>query len=95
MAGARLTGELRGHEIRATFGAPRLAKTPGLVDGRHTGSSPALLSKPELNKIVQTLSTLLGNALLSSIDAMHVDAPVPHGHHRPGRTTPPALAAFA
>ena len=57
-----------GEKLRAL----RLRKKIGLVDlGRHTGLSPALLSKIENGKLFPTLPTLLRIALVYSVGLEH------------------------
>lgn len=64
-----LTDELRRYEIGGKLRALRLKKKLGLVDlGRHTGLSPALLSKLERGKMFPTLQTLLRIATVFSVD---------------------------
>jgi transcriptional regulator with XRE-family HTH domain len=60
-----LTSYAIGEKVRAL----RLKKKMGLVElGRHTGLSPALLSKVERGRIFPTLPTLLRIALVFSVD---------------------------
>ena len=55
MAQTTLADELRRYEIGGKLRALRLKKKLGLVDlGRHTGLSPALLSKLERGKMFPT-----------------------------------------
>ena len=69
MAQPPLTDELRRYEIGDKLRALRLKKKLGLVElGRHTGLSPALLSKLERGKMFPTLPTLLRIALVFSVD---------------------------
>ena len=59
---------LRRYSIGEKLRALRLRKKVGLVDlGRHTGLSPALLSKIERGKLFPTLPTLLRIALVFSV----------------------------
>lgn len=59
---------LREYEIGEKIRALRLKKKMGLVElGRHTGLSPALLSKIERGKLFPTLPTLLRVALVFSV----------------------------
>jgi transcriptional regulator with XRE-family HTH domain len=59
---------LRRYSIGEKLRALRLKKKVGLVDlGRHTGLSPALLSKIERGKLFPTLPTLLRIALVFSV----------------------------
>ena len=58
--------------IGAKLRALRLKKKMGLVElGRHSGLSPALLSKIERGKLVPTLPTLLRIALVFSVGLEH------------------------
>lgn len=60
---------LKSYAIGAKIRALRLKKQIGLVEfGRHTGLSPALLSKIERERIFPTLPTLLRIALVFSVD---------------------------
>jgi transcriptional regulator with XRE-family HTH domain len=60
------------YAIGAKMRALRLRKKMGLVElGRHTGLSPALLSKLERGKMFPTLPTLLRFALVFSVDLDH------------------------
>ena len=64
-----LTDELHRYEVGAKLRALRLKKKLGLVElGRHTGLSPALLSKLERGKMFPTLPTLLRIAMVFSVD---------------------------
>jgi transcriptional regulator with XRE-family HTH domain len=64
-----LTDELHRYEIGAKLRSLRLKKKLGLVElGRHTGLSPALLSKLERGKMFPTLGTLLRIAMVFSVD---------------------------
>jgi transcriptional regulator with XRE-family HTH domain len=59
---------LGAYQIGATIRALRLKKKMGLVElGKHTGLSPALLSKIERSKLFPTLPTLLRIALVFSV----------------------------
>jgi len=59
---------LSGYEIGRKIRALRLKKKMGLVElGRHTGLSPALLSKIERGRLFPTLPTLLRIALVFSV----------------------------
>ena len=59
---------LKGYEIGPKIRAVRLKKKMGLVElGRHTGLSPALLSKIERGQLFPTLPTLLRIALVFSV----------------------------
>lgn len=76
-----LTDELRRYEIGGKLRALRLKKKLGLVDlGRHTGLSPALLSKLERGKMFPTLATLLRIAMVFSVDLDYFF--VDHRKHR-------------
>jgi len=56
-----------------------LRKKMGLVDlGRHTGLSPALLSKVERGKLFPTLPTLLRIAMVFNVELQHFFT---HGRH--------------
>ena len=69
MAKTTMTDELHRYEIGRKLRALRLKKKLRLVDlGRHTGLSPALLSKLERGKMFPTLQTLLRIALVFSVD---------------------------
>jgi quercetin dioxygenase-like cupin family protein/DNA-binding XRE family transcriptional regulator len=60
------------YAIGAKLRAMRLKKKMGLVElGRHTGLSPALLSKIERGRMVPTLPTLLRIALVFSVGLEH------------------------
>lgn len=66
---ATLKEELKGYGIGAKLRALRLRKKLGLVElGRHTGLSPALLSKLERDKMIPTLPTLLRIAMVFNVD---------------------------
>jgi transcriptional regulator with XRE-family HTH domain len=59
---------LRPYQIGPKLRALRLKKSLGLVElGKHTGLSPALLSKLERDKLYPTLPTLLRIALVFSV----------------------------
>jgi transcriptional regulator with XRE-family HTH domain len=59
---------LQPYQIGPKLRALRLKKSMGLVDlGKHTGLSPALLSKLERDKLYPTLPTLLRIALVFSV----------------------------
>jgi transcriptional regulator with XRE-family HTH domain len=65
---ATLTEGLARYEIGPKLRALRLKKKMGLVElGRHTGLSPALLSKIERDRLFPTLPTLLRIALVFSV----------------------------
>ena len=81
MAKPTLTDELHRYEIGAKLRALRLKKKLGLVElGRHTGLSPALLSKLERGKMFPTLPTLLRIAMVFSVDLDYFF--VDHRKHR-------------
>jgi transcriptional regulator with XRE-family HTH domain len=64
-----------GEKVRAL----RLRRKLGLVElGRHTGLSPALLSKIERGRMYPTLPTLLRIALVFSVGLEHFFAASPH-----------------
>src|SRR5205085_10291073 len=68
MLTATLKTGLSGYEIGRKIHALRLKKKMGLVElGRHTGLSPALLSKIERGRLFPTLPTLLRIALVFSV----------------------------
>ncbi len=68
MAQLTLTDELQRYEIAGKLRSLRLKKKLGLVElGRHTGLSPALLSKLERGKMFPTLPTLLRIAMVFSV----------------------------
>jgi transcriptional regulator with XRE-family HTH domain len=69
MLSATLEKGLGEYAIGATIRSLRLKKKMGLVElGKHTGLSPALLSKIERNRLFPTLPTLLRIALVFSVD---------------------------
>lgn len=81
MAQPILIDELRRYEIGEKLRALRLKKKLGLVElGKHTGLSPALLSKLERNKMCPTLPTLLRIAMVFSVDLDYFFAD--HRKHR-------------
>jgi transcriptional regulator with XRE-family HTH domain len=68
MLSPTLRDGLAAYEIGDKLRALRLKKKLGLVElGRHTGLSPALLSKIERGKLFPTLPTLLRIALVFSV----------------------------
>ena len=68
MLSATLSTGLQGYGIGAKIRALRLKKKMGLVElGRHTGLSPAMLSKIERGRLYPTLPTLLRIALVFSV----------------------------
>ena len=76
-----LADELQRYDIGVKLRALRLKKKLGLVElGRHTGLSPALLSKLERGKMFPTLPTLLRIALVFSVDLDYFFAD--HRKHR-------------
>jgi len=76
-----LTDQLRRYEIGSKLRALRLRKKLGLVElGRHTGLSPALLSKLERGKMFPTLATLLRIAMVFSVELDYFFAD--HRKHR-------------
>src|SRR5687767_9687025 len=69
MLSATLQKGLSEYAIGAKIRSLRLKKKMGLVElGRHTGLSPALLSKIERGRLFPTLPTLLRIALVFSVD---------------------------
>jgi transcriptional regulator with XRE-family HTH domain len=67
-----LTDGLTRYEIGPKLRAMRLKKKMGLVElGRHTGLSPALLSKVERGRLFPTLPTLLRIALVFGVGLDH------------------------
>lgn len=72
MISATLEEGLRRYEIGEKLRALRLRKKMGLVElGRHTGLSPALLSKLERSRIYPPLPTLLRIALVFGVGLDH------------------------
>jgi len=68
MLSATLQAGLNGYGIGGRIRSLRLKKKLGLVQlGRHTGLSPALLSKIERGRLFPTLPTLLRIALVFSV----------------------------
>lgn len=68
MLSKTLQDGLNEYEIGAKMRALRLKKKIGLVDlGKHTGLSPALLSKVERGRLFPTLPTLLRIALVFGV----------------------------
>lgn len=81
MAKTTLSDELHRYEIGSKLRALRLKKKLGLVDlGRHTGLSPALLSKLERGRMFPTLQTLLRIGMVFSVDLDYFFAD--HRKHR-------------
>ena len=69
MLSATLEKGLSEYAIGAKIRSLRLKKKMGLVElGKHTGLSPALLSKIERDRLFPTLPTLLRIALVFSVD---------------------------
>jgi transcriptional regulator with XRE-family HTH domain len=67
---------LSAYEIGGKLRALRLRKKLGLVElGKHTGLSPAMLSKIERGKLFPTLPTLLRIALVFSVGLDHFFRP--------------------
>ena len=68
MVNQTIEDNLRPYQIGPKLRALRLKKSMGLVElGKHTGLSPALLSKLERDKLYPTLPTLLRIALVFSV----------------------------
>lgn len=68
MLSATLNAGLNAYAIGGKIRALRLKKKMGLVElGRHTGLSPAMLSKIERGRLFPTLPTLLRIALVFSV----------------------------
>ena len=68
MVSKTIEENLRPYQIGPKLRALRLKKSMGLVElGKHTGLSPALLSKLERDKLYPTLPTLLRIALVFSV----------------------------
>ena len=68
MLSPTLKAGLSGYDIGGRVRSLRLKKKMGLVElGRHTGLSPALLSKVERGRLFPTLPTLLRIALVFSV----------------------------
>ncbi len=68
MVSQTVQDNLRPYQIGPKLRALRLKKSMGLVElGKHTGLSPALLSKLERDKLYPTLPTLLRIALVFSV----------------------------
>src|SRR6476661_144447 len=82
MLSPTLRDGLKSYAIGPKIRAIRLKKKMGLVElGKHTGLSPALLSKIERGQLFPTLPTLLRIALVFSVGLDHFfsgsrDAPV-------------------
>ena len=72
MINKTIEDNLRPYQIGAKLRALRLKKSMGLVAlGKHTGLSPALLSKLERDKLYPTLPTLLRIAMVFSVGLDH------------------------
>jgi transcriptional regulator with XRE-family HTH domain len=72
MLSATLENGLKHYAIGEKLRALRLRKKMGLAElGRHTGLSPALLSKLERGRLFPTLPTLLRIALVFSVGLEH------------------------
>lgn len=72
MLSATLTEGLERYEIGPKLRALRLKKKMGLVQlGKHTGLSPALLSKVERGRLFPTLPTLLRISLVFGVGLEH------------------------
>ncbi|HEX8800783.1 MAG TPA: cupin domain-containing protein [Terriglobales bacterium] len=72
MINKTIEDNLRRYQIGAKLRALRLKKSMGLVElGKHTGLSPALLSKLERDKLYPTLPTLLRIAMVFSVGLDH------------------------
>ena len=72
MLSETLTKGLQQYSIGPKLRALRLKKKMGLVElGKHSGLSPALLSKIERGRLVPTLPTLLRIALVFSVGLEH------------------------
>lgn len=76
MLSMTLQDGLKSYSIGERLRSLRLRKGMGLVElGRHTGLSPALLSKLERGKLFPTLPTLLRISLVFSVGLEHFFAP--------------------
>lgn len=72
MLTSTLSEGLERYEIGPKLRALRLKRKMGLVElGKHTGLSPAMLSKIERGRLFPTLPTLLRIALVFSVDLGH------------------------
>ncbi len=68
MVSKTIEDNLRPYQIGPKLRALRLKKSMGLVElGKHTGLSPALLSKLERDKLYPTLPTLLRISMVFSV----------------------------
>ena len=78
MASDTITAGLKDYAIGSKLRRLRLRKSMGLVElGRHTGLSPALLSKLERDLMHPTLSTLLRIAMVFSVGLEYFFNPEP------------------
>jgi transcriptional regulator with XRE-family HTH domain len=78
MASETIVSGLRQYAIGARLRRLRLRKSMGLVElGKHTGLSPALLSKLERDVLYPTLPTLLRIAMVFSVGLEHFFNPEP------------------
>jgi transcriptional regulator with XRE-family HTH domain len=72
MINKTIDDNLRPYQVGPKLRALRLKKSMGLVElGKHTGLSPALLSKLERDKLYPTLPTLLRIAMVFSVGLEH------------------------
>lgn len=80
MLSKTLEDGLSQYAVGAKLRALRLKKKMGLVDlGKHTGLSPALLSKIETEKMFPTLPTLLRIAMVFNVGLEHFFTPPESG----------------
>src|SRR5271165_5334344 len=78
MASDTITAGLRNYAIGSKIRRLRLRKSMGLVElGKHTGLSPALLSKVERDLMHPTLATLLRIAMVFSVGLEYFFNPEP------------------
>jgi len=78
MASDTITAGLRNYAIGSKIRRLRLRKSMGLVElGKHTGLSPALLSKLERDLMHPTLATLLRIAMVFSVGLEYFFSPEP------------------
>ena len=78
MLSSTLRDGLAAYAVGPKVRAIRLKKKMGLVElGRHTGLSPAMLSKIERGRLFPTLPTLLRIAMVFSVGLEHFFAPAP------------------
>lgn len=81
MVSKTVDDNLRPYQIGPKLRALRLKKSMGLVElGKHTGLSPALLSKLERDKLYPTLPTLLRIALVFSVGLDYFFTDESHRH---------------